>query len=58
MSLPDFLAGRRGLKVRDEIRMIAPNLYLGRANLEQPKLLWPIVGSHQFVCWFALQFPE
>jgi len=28
---PDFLAGRRGLKIRDEIRMVRPGLYLGRA---------------------------
>src|SRR5207237_378138 len=28
---PDFLAGRRGLDVRDEIRMIRPGFYLGRA---------------------------
>ena len=32
---PDFLAGRRGLKVRDEIRMIHPGLYLGRAYLDR-----------------------
>ena len=32
---PDFLAGRRGLKVRDEIRMIRPGLYLGRAYLDK-----------------------
>jgi hypothetical protein len=31
---PDFLAGRRGLKVRDEIRMIRPGLYLGRAYMD------------------------
>lgn len=30
---PDFLAGRRGLKVRDEIRMIRPGFYLGRAYM-------------------------
>ncbi len=28
---PDYLAGRNGLKVRDEIRMVRPGLYLGRA---------------------------
>jgi hypothetical protein len=28
---PDFLAGRNGLAVRDEIRMIRPGFYLGRA---------------------------
>jgi len=32
---PDFLAGRRGLKVRDEIRMIRPGFYLGRAYLDR-----------------------
>jgi hypothetical protein len=30
---PDFLAGRRGLKVRDEIRMVRPGFYLGRAYM-------------------------
>lgn len=30
---PDFLAGRRGLQVRDEIRMVRPGFYLGRAYL-------------------------
>ncbi len=28
---PDFLAGRNGLQVRDEIRMVRPGFYLGRA---------------------------
>jgi hypothetical protein len=28
---PDFLAGRNGLAVRDEIRMVRPGFYLGRA---------------------------
>lgn len=32
---PDFLAGRRGLKVRDEIRMVRPGFYLGRAYLDR-----------------------
>ena len=32
---PDFVAGRRGLKVRDEIRMIRPGLYLGRAYMDK-----------------------
>lgn len=32
---PDYLAGRRGLRVRDEIRMIRPGLYLGRAYLDK-----------------------
>jgi hypothetical protein len=30
---PDYLAGRRGLQVRDEVRMVRPGLYLGRAYL-------------------------
>lgn len=32
---PDFLAGRNGLKVRDEIRMVRPGLYLGRAYMDR-----------------------
>ncbi|MEO6421412.1 MAG: hypothetical protein ABIR84_01640 [Candidatus Nitrotoga sp.] len=32
---PDSLAGRNGLKVRDEIRMVRPGLYLGRAYLDR-----------------------
>jgi hypothetical protein len=28
---PDFLAGRNGFQIRDEIRMVRPGLYLGRA---------------------------
>ncbi|MCB1858964.1 MAG: hypothetical protein KDI63_11850 [Gammaproteobacteria bacterium] len=32
---PDFLAGRRGFMVRDEIRMIRPGFYLGRAYLNR-----------------------
>ncbi len=32
---PDFLAGRRGLKVRDEIRMVRPGFYLGRAYIDR-----------------------
>jgi hypothetical protein len=28
---PDFLAGRNGLQIRDEIRMVRPGFYLGRA---------------------------
>jgi hypothetical protein len=33
-EVPDFLAGRNGLKVRDEIRMVRPGLYLGRAYMD------------------------
>jgi hypothetical protein len=34
-EMPDFLAGRRGLRVRDEIRMVRPGFYLGRAYLDR-----------------------
>ena len=34
MEKPDFLAGRHGFKVRDEIRMVRPGFYLGRAYLD------------------------
>ncbi len=36
---PDALAGRKGLNVRDEIRMIRPGLYLGRAYINRVFLL-------------------
>ena len=36
---PDFLAGRRGLQVRDEIRMVRPGFYLGRAYVGKIFLL-------------------
>ena len=32
---PDFLAGRRGVRVRDEIRRVRPGFYLGRAYLDR-----------------------
>ena len=32
---PDFLAGRHGFNVRDELRMIRPGFYLGRAYLDR-----------------------
>jgi hypothetical protein len=35
----DFLAGRNGLKVRDEIRMLRPGLYLGRAYMDRAFVL-------------------
>jgi hypothetical protein len=31
--VPDKLAGRQGLIVRDEIRMVRPGFYLGRAYM-------------------------
>jgi hypothetical protein len=34
-EMPDFLAGRRGLRVRDEIRMVRPGFYLGRAYMDR-----------------------
>ncbi|MGH7846516.1 MAG: hypothetical protein ACREQW_15290 [Candidatus Binatia bacterium] len=34
-EMPDFLAGRKGFKVRDEIRMLRPGFYLGRAYLSR-----------------------
>lgn len=36
---PDRLAGRGGLKIRDEIRMIRPGFYLGRAYMNRIFLL-------------------
>lgn len=36
---PDSLAGRGGLQVRDEIRMIRPGFYLGRAYVHKAFLL-------------------
>ena len=36
---PDRLAGRNGLAVRDEIRMVRPGFYLGRAYLNRVFLL-------------------
>ena len=32
---PDALGGRNGLRIRDEIRMVRPGLYLGRAYLNR-----------------------
>jgi hypothetical protein len=36
---PDFLGGRRGIRVRDEIRMVRPGFYLGRAYVDRIFLL-------------------
>jgi hypothetical protein len=36
---PDYLAGRNGFQVRDEIRMVRPGFYLGRAYLGRVFLL-------------------
>ena len=47
-------------QIRDEIRLVAPGLYLGMANIENPEISWRIFGlkRYTFVCWFALQFPS
>lgn len=34
-EVPDFLASRHGFKVRDEIRMVRPGFYLGRAYMDR-----------------------
>lgn len=39
MDKPDALAGRGGLAIRDEIRMVRPGLYLGRAYANRVFLL-------------------
>jgi hypothetical protein len=36
---PDYLASRRGFQVRDEIRMVRPGFYLGRAYINRVFLL-------------------
>ncbi len=33
--MPDVLAGREGLEIRDEIRMVRPGFYLGRAYIKK-----------------------
>ena len=33
--MPDLLAGRNGFAIRDEIRMVYPGFYLGRAYLDR-----------------------
>ena len=38
-EMPDYLAGRRGMQVRDELRMVRPGFYLGRAYLGKIFLL-------------------
>jgi hypothetical protein len=46
-EMPDFIAGRRGLKVRDEIRMVRPGLYLGRAYMDHVFILNFILYNKQ-----------
>ena len=36
---PDSLAGRKGMRIRDEIRMVRPGFYLGRAYVNRMFLL-------------------
>ena len=38
-EIPDKLAGREGLLIRDEIRMVRPGFYLGRAYMGESFLL-------------------
>ena len=52
----DRLGGKQGLKIRDEIRMLRPGFYLGRAyfgtlfglnfTLYMKRLRWVVNGSH------------
>jgi hypothetical protein len=44
---PDALGGRQGLRIRDEIRMVRPGFYLGRAYM-----------NHIFALNFTLYNPE
>jgi hypothetical protein len=39
LERPDYLASRRGFQVRDEIRMVRPGFYLGRAYINRAFLL-------------------
>ena len=42
--MPDVMAGRDGFAIRDEIRMVRPGLYLGRAYVDRAFLV-------NFVLW-------
>jgi hypothetical protein len=44
---PDSLAGRGGLRIRDEIRMVRPGLYLGRAYANRMFLLNFVVYNQE-----------
>lgn len=68
---PDFLASRRGFQVRDEIRMVRPGFYLGRAYLGRAFALnftlyneeianaalddWVQTGTANEDCWIGHQ---
>ena len=43
----DWLAGPKGLLIRDEIRMVKPGLYLGRAYMQGAFGLYFILTHHQ-----------
>lgn len=45
---PDYLAGRNGFQVRDEIRMVRPGFYLGRAYIGRVFLLNFTLYSKEF----------
>jgi len=45
-EIPDKLAGREGLLVRDEVRMVRPGFYLGRAYIGESFLLNFTVINH------------
>jgi len=46
-EMPDMLAGRRGFQVRDEIRMVRPGFYLGRAYLGRSFVLNFVLYNEQ-----------
>lgn len=62
---PDFLAGRNGLQIRDEIRMLRPGFYLGRAyigkvfllnfTLYNPELAKAAPAPADEACWTGTQ---
>lgn len=72
-EMPDKLAGRNGFQVRDEIRMVRPGFYLGRAylgrvfalnftlyNEEIAKRDGPAFDDNQAIaedCWMGTQVP-
>jgi hypothetical protein len=45
--MPDMLASRQGFKVRDEIRMVRPGLYLGRAYIDRAFALNFVLYSNE-----------
>jgi hypothetical protein len=55
---PDYLASRRGFQVRDEIRMVRPGFYLGRAYLGKVFLLNFTLINPDVVVQGSAQFSE